>query len=244
MGSPYPHVLGLEWLQRAAAAALLAYAAYSDFRTREVDDRIWVLLCAISAPATLLQLARLDPPALLAYVASSYTAFSLGLALSAFELMGWADFLALACIGLITPPAGRGPISSIPALSVLVNSLIASIAYPLYLLARNLAAAARGERIFEGVEAGALEKALALLTLTRIPAEEYERRKDFYSLAEKLEDGRRCLVFSLRIGGEELPAPHADKVWVSPYVPYVAMIAAGYLMYLAVGCPLEALLPR
>jgi len=237
-------VLSPEWLQKIAAAALLTYAAYSDLRTREVDDRVWVLLCAISAPATLLQLAKLDHPALLAYAASSYIAFSLGLALSAFELMGWADFLALACIGLITPPASRGPISSIPSLSILVNSLIASIAYPLYLLTRNLAAIIRGEKLFEGIEAGVLEKALALLTLTRISVEEYERRRDFYSLAERLEDGRRRLTFSLKIGGEEGPVPQAARVWASPYVPYVVMIAAGYLMYLAVGCPLEALLPK
>lgn len=237
-------MLSLEWLQRIATAALLAYAAYSDFRTREVDDRVWVLLSAVSAPLTILQLAALDRMALLAYVLSSYAAFSLGLALSAFDVMGWADFLALACVGLTTTPVGRGPISSIPALSVLVNSLVASLSYPLYLLARNLAAVARGERLFKDVEAGALEKALALLTLTRVPAEEYEGRRDFYTLAEKVEEGRRRLLFSLKIEGGEAPAPRGAEVWVSPYVPYVAMIAAGYLLYLVVGCPLEALLPR
>jgi hypothetical protein len=33
-------------LRALVSLALLGYAAYSDFKTREVDDLVWIILCA------------------------------------------------------------------------------------------------------------------------------------------------------------------------------------------------------
>ncbi len=230
----------LGWLPRALAVLALAYAAYSDVRSREVDDVVWVALLSASAPFAILEVAALRELSLRLYLTSVYLAFSLGLALTALGLWGDADFLALTSVSLLTPP-GRGLIAALPSLSVLVNALLAALAYPLLLLARNLRLMHK-TNLFEGVEAGRLERLAALFLLTRVPREEYLRRRAVYTPAEEVVGGRRRLVFGLRIRREGAE-PQGEYVWVSPYVPFVAAIAVGYALHLIVGCLLDLLLP-
>jgi Flp pilus assembly protein protease CpaA len=222
--------------------AVLGYAAYSDFRTREVDDAVWVVLCAASAPFVASKLIEMEKGALVAYALSAYLAFAAGFALSALGAWGWADFLALACIGLVALPR-EGALSLIPSLSTLINALLMSSAYPVLLFAENVSRLAKGERVFEGVEASAPLRALALFTLRYVPVQEYLKRKSFYSLAERVEGGKRRLVFKVGVG-DETPAalPPADRVWVSPHVPFVTMLALGYALHVTVGCLLDHLL--
>ena len=234
-------MLELTWTRRLVTLALLVYASYSDFRSREVDDKVWIALCALSAPLTLLELLELSRGMLLLYALSSYTAFTVGLALSAFELMGWADFLALACIGITTPPGGGAFLTAIPAISVLVNSLLASLTYPLYLLARNLHMALRGEDLFKGIKASKLEKALAIMTLTKVSAREYSEKRDFYSIAEVEAGGIKRLSFHVRIR-EAHPVEVEDSVWVSPYMPFILFITVGYLLHILAGCLVDVIL--
>jgi Flp pilus assembly protein protease CpaA len=229
-------------LRALVSLALLGYAAYSDFKTREVDDLVWIILCATSMPFVLLQLVELERRALIAYVLSAYLAFLLGFTLSAFKLWGWADFLALACIGLTNPPpSGGGYLSLLPSISTLVNSLLVSCAYPLFLLAENSYLIAKGERVFEGVEASLPIKVIAFFTLRNIPAQVYLQRRNFYSLAERFEGGKRYIT--LRIGAEEEAEtkPLPSRVWVSPYMPFVTLLAIGYAIHLTAGCLLDRL---
>lgn len=223
--------------------ALLGYAAYSDFKTREVDDLVWIILCATSTPFVLLQLVELERRALLAYVLSAYLAFLLGFTLSAFKLWGWADFLALACIGLTTPPSAEGGyLSLLPSISTLVNSLLISCTYPLFLLTENLYLIARGERVFEGVEASLPVKVIAFFTLRNVPAQVYLRRRNFYSLAERFEGGKRYITLRIGVEEEGETKPLSNRVWVSPYMPFVTLLAIGYAIHLTAGCLLDRLL--
>jgi len=222
--------------------AMLGYAAYSDFKTREVDDLVWIILCATSTPFVLLQLVELERRALIAYVLSAYLAFLLGFTLSAFKLWGWADFLALACIGLTTPPSAEGGyLSLLPSISTLVNSLLVSCAYPIFLLAENLYLIAKGERVFEGVEASLPVKVIAFFTLRNIPAQVYLRRRNFYSLAERFESGKRFITLRIGVDEETETKRLPNRVWVSPYIPFVTLLAIGYAVHLTAGCLLDRL---
>ncbi len=236
-------MLELGLVRKILSFALLAYAAFSDVKTREVEDIIWLALCAISAPLVFYELIRAEPGVLLFYAFSFYLAFTLGLLLSSFNIMGGADFLAIACMGIVTVPEFNGPISALPSLSVMVNSLLVSLIYPLSIFAKNMAAVLRGERLFEGVEVSSLAKGLALFTLVKVPVEEYRRRRDFYSLAETVEDDKRRISFSLKIRSDDVQ-PSEGEVWVTPHIPYVAMLVAGYAIHLMLGCLVELLLPR
>lgn len=236
-------MLELGLVRKILSFALLAYAAFSDVKTREVEDVIWFALCAASAPFVFYELIRAEFRVLLFYAFSFYLGFTLGLLLSSFNVMGGADFLAIACLGIVTVPEFEGPISALPSLSIMVNSLIVSLIYPLSIFVKNIAALLRGENLFEGVEVGSLAKGLVLFTLVKVPVEEYRRKRDFYSLAETVDDGKRRISFSLKIRSDDVQ-PSGREVWVTPHIPYVAMLAAGYIIHLMLGCPVELLLPR
>ncbi|MEM0344485.1 MAG: A24 family peptidase [Thermofilaceae archaeon] len=230
-------------LQAARAAvtlAILGYAAYSDIKSREVDDAVWLILVIASAALIFPELATFDRSQLILYFISVYVAFALGLALPTLGLMGDADFLAIACLGLATPPDWRASLSSIPSLSIFINALLASCLYPLALFARNLLLVMRGIELFEGVEISTAGKLLALFTMTKVPTRIYLSRRYAYTLTEIAEDGRRKIVFRARIS-EAPQQPQGEWVWVSPYIPFVAMLTVGYAIHTFYGCILELL---
>ncbi|MEM1508919.1 MAG: A24 family peptidase [Thermofilaceae archaeon] len=234
-------MLELGLIHKILSSTLLVYAAFSDVKTREVEDTIWLAMCIVSVPLIFYELIKVEPRCLLYYVFSFYLAFTLGLFLSSFNIMGGADFLALACIGLVTVPEFNGPISALPSLSVMVNSLLVSLVYPLYILVKNMRAIFRGEKLFESVEVTSLAKVLGLFTLVKVPVEEYKRKRDFYSLAEIIENDKRKISFSLKIRSNDVQLS-GGEVWVTPHIPYVAVLAAGYIIHLVLGCLLELFL--
>lgn len=220
---------------------MLGYAAYSDAKSREVDDLVWLLLCVLTAPFILLELTALDDYFLKAYVVSIYIAFTFGLSVSAFNLMGEADFLALSCIGLVTIPTRVSPLGLFPSISVLTNSLLLSCAFPLSLLFQNLKLMLKGENLFENVEAGKLTKFLALFTLKMVTREEYLSKKDFYSVAERVVNDKRYLTIKLGIDTEQQQIS-SPIVWASPHIPFVTVLAIGYLTHVLLGSLLEIIL--
>lgn len=227
-------------LRGAVTIAALGYAAYSDFKRREIDDAVWLALVIASAAFVFLELASLERGLMFLYFASVYLAFTLGLALPTLGLMGDADFLAIACLSLVTPPTKTAPISALPSLSIFINALLVSCLYPLALLARNLTLVAKGVDLFEGVEVSTAGKLLALFTLTRVPVQVYLNRRHAYALAETVEEGKRKLLFRARVS-EASQQPQGEWVWVSPYIPFVAMLAIGYVIHLFYGCLLDPL---
>lgn len=229
-----------ESIRSIITVVALCYAAYSDIRTREVDDLVWVALVVVAAPFVLLEVFSLDLLTASLYIISVYTSFTVGLVTSAFGLMGEADFLALVSASLVTPPKTFGVFSLIPSLSVFVNSLLVSCLYPVLLLARNLHLIKKGVSLFENAEANPFERALALLVLTKVRKQDYMRKQNVYVIAEKSINHKRKLIFKARITESECNIPEdAEWIWVSPYIPFVAAIAAGYALHLLFGCLID-----
>jgi hypothetical protein len=77
----------------------------------------------------------------------------------------------------------------LPALAVLMNSALFSLACPIAVFALNVAELARGKRLFEGVEAGLAEKLALMFTVRRVGVEKLGLT---YFPAEKVveKDGR------------------------------------------------------
>lgn len=234
-------VTALSIARDVVTLVVLGYAAYSDVKSREVDDVVWLILAVASATLIFPELTFLERGSMVLYLISVYSAFVLGLALTAFGLMGDADFLAITCLGLVTPPSRFTLFSAIPSISIFVNALIISCAYPLALLIRNLVLLKRGLPLFEDVEISTAGKLLALFTLTKVPLEEFRRKYYAYTLAEVREGERKRILFRARVG-ENSPQPQGEWVWVSPYIPFVAMLAIGFVIHSLHGCILDTLI--
>lgn len=233
----------MNWLRLLASVVIAGYAAYSDVRTREVNDLVWVALCLVSLPFLIPEVMGMERGLLIVYLLSLYVAFVAGLIVAAFKLAGWADFLALLAFSLVTPPKWGAPLSTLPSLSILVNALLLSCAYPLYILSSNISVKLQGNRIFDEIEADRLTKAVALFACRRVRVEEYSRKKNFYTVVERSEGGRKCL--ELRLGAVEVDyQPEGPYVWVTPHIPFVAFLTLGYLLHIIHGCLLDLFFVR
>jgi preflagellin peptidase FlaK len=137
-------------LRVAVTVAFLVYASWSDYKTREVSNRVWAVYAPIALALTLTELVVYESSQLWLFGLSF--GLTVGFALLLFYTGGFggADSKALMCIalalpffpvGLLTPllPDGLSPLSQILfPFTILSNSVLIAAASALYLLFRNL----------------------------------------------------------------------------------------------------------
>ena len=147
----------------AVTLVFLIYASWSDYKTREVSNRVWAIYAPIALALSLAEL--------LLYESSQLWLFGLSVGLTVgFALLlfysggfGGADSKALMCIAmalpffpqaLLTPilPGGLSPLSqTLFPVTILSNAVLIAAASAVYLLLRNLARKATTRKpLFEG----------------------------------------------------------------------------------------------
>ncbi|MEM4648845.1 MAG: A24 family peptidase C-terminal domain-containing protein [Nitrososphaerota archaeon] len=221
-------------------AAGLSYASYRDWIAREVDDWVWVICGAAGAILTGADLISWWSLNRLLLISISI-ALSAGLALAFyfFGFYGGADAKAIIVISIAlpiySPPARIHPFTGLSSLS---NGLIFSLLILLALLAWNLIALARGERIFEGFEHEKRVRKIAAM-LFGIRSRNARRRRFWFPL-ETEREGRR--YFNFNIFGLELEEIPRDDCWITPGLPLLIPITAGFIFYILVGDVLALIL--
>jgi len=219
---PWDDVLAEDQLGRAIAIELVVYAA--------VLAVVGLAVARWGVGPTTVPVAVL---AALATILAARALFELGV------LYGGADAKALIVVGVLLPvlaapwlyaPAVEAPLAAILpfAVTVLTNAALLSIAFPLAIAARN---AARGEfTVARG------------FTRYTIPVEELPRRfvwvrdpavgeDTFQDDAETSEeDVRRREEVAQRLRQQGV-----ERVWVSPQLPFVVLMAAGTVAGLLAG---------
>ncbi|MDG5775639.1 prepilin peptidase [Haloarculaceae archaeon H-GB2-1] len=155
-------------LLRLAAVPIFGWAAYRDVKTRRVPNRTWYPLVAIAAIALVWEGWQVWTSPL-----ASPTPFALRVALSAGIVIplaygfwwlggfGGADAKALIVIALLFPtfPTYYLPLHSLPltrttigvfSMTILSNTVVVGVAYPLVLALRNLVGGHVGRAMFVG----------------------------------------------------------------------------------------------
>jgi len=152
---------------RLLTLPVLAYVAYRDVRTRRIPRRIWAPLLCVALVVLAADIFTAPTPAVRTQLIL-ITVVGLGLALILAVPMvlsssfGTADAFAFVTIALLfptTPHLKLGglalPVAPNPPLfflSVLSNTVLATLAYPLRLLLTNLLRGARSPRLLTGSE--------------------------------------------------------------------------------------------
>ncbi len=220
--------------------AVLMVAAVSDIRTREVDDRVWILGGLVLAPFVAYELLY-GYASLVLYILSVAVGLGYAVLIWFLGVMGDADVLALAFISVFTPPLRLTPCLS-SALAVVLDSIPGVIAYAILNVYYNLRSGAG----FRGYEAGLLSRIYAFLSMRYVDKEEYSGKRYMYAPGYTVEKGRR--VIRPRLGVDEGDAEEFSGGWAVVYAPYVAVLAAGFAVYVLLvlvggsGCPLDFLL--
>ena len=242
------------WLFRASAClVVLCVASLLDVREREVPDKVWLLPGLPLASLTALSLALGYEPVWQTAI-SVLLALAIGLLIYFSGLTGGADAKALVFIALSCPISHLEPI--LPSYTMLPlasfsNALLSSSTISIVLLVRNLIWKLRtGRSFFDGLEpAPRLVKALVLISGYKMRAGDLSKARFVFPLEVLVEEGGRLkrrlvLVVRLREGEEALSLRKAvelglldeeDHVWVSPGLPFVAFLTAGFAAAIFLG---------
>jgi len=232
------------------STTFLVYSSWSDLKTREVSNRVWLVFAPIAAIITLFRVLLL-PNLLLSSVISVCLTVLLSLVLFYAGFFGGADAKALICIGLAnpTPPQlGNFPISSsLPFFPVIVlyNSFFVAVLTVIYALSRNIAWWKRKGHLFRGLEHERFwTKLFALATGYKTDFSELQHKIFLYPLEEAYEEGssikRRFRIF---VGAEverdvlvERLTPYVEAgsvpscIWVTPALPMLVFVTISFLL--------------
>jgi len=207
-----------------SALAMLSIATTIDIWKREIHDILWIVFGAIS-----IVLIFFEPN-----ITNSVINIGISLIVAPVALLIWrvgifggADALGLIVLAALAPQLSLSG-NTVTPLTTLTNAIIISIA-PIFLnLFRNLIAISRHRNIFEGFEETRLKKISALFL-------GYRAKNPKYSFSiEKIEGNHKKIDFSFHHAENTKFCDKLDT-WVTPGMPYILYITAGFVVQLLFG---------
>lgn len=243
-------------------ATLLA-ASIQDVKTREVSDKIWGVAIPIGAILTVLEV--LSTPGYPYMLALLSGVFSVALAFGIYYagLYGGADAKALAAIAVTIPLPPYGYLNASPffPLTVLGNGILLSLSLIVVCLVWNARSYLRDKELFSGMSVKGWEKLVALLIGIRVRSPTAES-VHFNVMEKAKEDGTKGFRFIHKLedekeadvekGAKVLRRDHEGEsgelegiseevktsegyVWVTPAIPMIVFLLAGYVLYFLAG---------
>lgn len=225
---------------------MLILVAILDIRSREVPDKVWLPFGALGiiliAYDFLIGTPGFDPTLIVLSVVITgiigFGAYYLG-------FYGGADAKALLTLALLMPLypnttfiheltgldtlSRSSAIHEFTALSTLSNSLLLTIAVPIFMFIMNVRSIIRGRMIFSGFESQSLaSKILVMFLGYRVKSPD-----GFLFKLEKDYDGVRKFDFTVNRLDDEYA--RGEDVWVTPGLPLLVFIALGFISLLMFG---------
>ncbi len=247
---------GLDLLRIVVTLAFLSYASWHDYKSREVSNMVWVFYAPLGLTLTLLHIFLTNNFSLLITLGISFSVF-VGITIPLFYLgfFGGADVKVFLCLSLampfapISPLPHLGVVSPLYGMSIFGNSVIVSALTAVAMLLHNLFLYVRtGTKLFEGLDhESTIKKILAMFTGYKVTVSEFKNKLHIAPMEEpsKRENGEiiRTLRLFIRtdIDREALVAQIEDllgdqqKIWVTPYLPFIVFIMIGFMLTLLVG---------
>jgi preflagellin peptidase FlaK len=248
--------------QVAVSAALLTYASWSDYKTREVSNRVWAIYAPIAIVLSLAELLLYDPPSKFVIFGVS-VGFTVGLAFLLFYsgAFGGADSKALMCIAFALPfapvatPISAGSLSPtaqfIFPLTIFSNSVLFAAASGIYMILHNLVWHKKnGKKMFTGTLAheSMWKKIVILITGYKVTVAKLKEKWHVFPM-EDVDDGenalkRKLVVIPSEDGRDKIverlsSAVQAGKidtyVWATPGLPMLIFITLGLIVALLCG---------
>ena len=244
--------------------AFLLYASWSDYKTREVSNRVWAVYAPLALALSLAELLLYDPSKLPFFGISFGVTAAFAILLFYTGGFGGADSKALMCIALALPffpetlfkpifDAGISPLAqNLFPLTIFSNAVLFAAASCLYMLLRNLIWRIKTKRkIFEGTlgTESIGKKILVLITGYKVSIVKLKEKWHVYPMEDIEEVGedlvkRKLVVVPKDEGRDNIverlsQAVDAGKidayVWATPGLPMLIFITLGLVVALLFG---------
>ncbi len=250
--------------QVAVSVALLTYASWSDYKTREVSNRVWAIYAPIAVMLAIPELLLYDSSKQLVFFGVS-VGFTVGLAFLLFYsgAFGGADSKSLMCIAFALPFApvalftpiltgGLSPISQVIfPLTIFSNGVLFAAASGIYMILRNVVWHRKnGQKMFTGTLAreSVWKKIVILITGYKVKIARLKEKWHIFPM-EDVQDSendlqRKLVVIPSDEGRDKIVerlsnAVQAGKidtyVWATPGLPMLIFITLGLIVALLCG---------
>jgi len=234
----------------------LGYGSWSDLKTREVSNIVWLLFAPVGAALTVARL-YFSPELLWISLGSIAAATFFALLLFYAGVFGGADAKGLICIGVSTPTLPKDILLSAnffhPLFPVVIlsNSFLVAVSMALYILVRNFFwKYSTDGSLFSGFEKEPVwKKVFALVSGYKADFKEVEEKIYLYPLEEVVESGgavgrrlnlfveaeveRQDLLGELRPYVEKAVVPR--EIWATPGLPMLVFVTIGFVSALVLG---------
>ncbi|KFM20042.1 Preflagellin peptidase protein [Marine Group I thaumarchaeote SCGC AAA799-P11] len=203
---------------------MLAIGGFFDIWKREVHDYVWVIFGSAGA-----MLLLFEPFQMTALYSTLFALIIAPVAIIIWRmgLFGGADAFALIALAIIAPQITFSE-NMVTPFTTLSNAAILFIIPLLVNVIRNIISELRGENIFEGFEESTSKKILASVLGYR------SKNPKYGFLIEKTEGSVKKIVLSFHhVDNEKFS--QKSNTWVTPGIPYLLMIAGGFLIQLVYG---------
>jgi len=247
----------LESLRILLSFSFLAASSWYDFKTREVNNRMWMLFASLGFILSFLQFCLAEgDPFLILWVISFLVTTVISLALFYLGFFGGADAKALISLSIALPvyPSTVDPYFKVLVplfpLTVFGNALLGSSLLIFVIAGYNLAKLIQSRgRLFEGLEEEPFwKKTLAFMIGFKVDVDRLKSGSHNISLEyfSRGEDGKivRHLRISPRLDEEQIqkkefsedfPREIRGKIWVTPGLPLLLFVTAGFVAALLIG---------
>ncbi|WMW21436.1 A24 family peptidase C-terminal domain-containing protein [Methanolobus mangrovi] len=238
----------IEILKVLACMPFLLYACYADIKTRRVANEVWVMMFGVGFIFIVYDLMTYGFPYLIRNILSFIFIFAFVYMLFQFGAFGGADAKVLMVISLIIPtyplitigstslPLDGVPLINLFAFSVFGNSIILTIIVPIGLFLYNL--------IKNPSES--LKRPLYMFIGYITPISKLE--KGHFRMIESYSRTKAGIEFKFSRSGTELTSnviselkgyqkegKVKDGVWITPGLPFMIPITAGFITAVVFG---------
>ena len=251
----------LSMARTSLALVFLLYSSWSDWKTREVSNKVWLLFAPSAFALTIIELVLYDPSKLVLYSICFCLTAAFAIILFYSGGFGGADSKALMCLALAVPfypenvlmPVTReiSPISRMFfPITIFSNAVLFAAATAVYIVLRNTVWRQKtGIKLFEGdhEKEGWGKKILVLVTGYKVSVS--KEKWHFYPLEDIEESAegkfRRELVVLPKDEGRNVIVERLekairagkiqDRVWATPGLPMLIFVTAGLITALIFG---------
>lgn len=206
------------------AVVMLSSATIIDIKKREISDLMWIIFGAISIIVLFFEENILQA---LFDVGFSLIVAPLVLILWRFGLFGGADALGLIVLSALAPMATFSD-SAVSPFSILVNSALLSITPMVINFVRNSIRILRKEDIFQDFDEPTSKKIFVMFL-------GYKSKNPKYSFSLETQVGKKKRLNIALHHSDTAEYCTTPNTWVTPGLPFMIFIFAGFILQLIFG---------
>lgn len=206
----------------------LSFASIQDIRSRYVSDMIWIVAGIVLVPILFFEVIS-GKFNLLSTILSAVFAVGIAYPLSRIGFLGEADVFALGLVALYMPTLAAKELLSLPVMAVIANASILSLSAACVNLSRNVSMLIQNKNIFNGFEGEPRHRKI----LAMFFGHRSEKVKGLLLPMETIENGKRRFIFNA--GRSSSDFAEGSDIWVTPALPFIVYITAGYVFLFFIG---------